>query len=129
MMNQLRFKTSLLGSSLCDYSDAYILVKRTIAVAKETAAAAPNNGNKKVIFKNCAPFAACISRINNTQVDDAQYIDVIMPIYNLIEYSDNYSKKSGILWQSCRDKPVVNNNGAIVDFTADNAVTNSFNIK
>ena len=52
-----------------------------------------------------------------------------MPIYNLIEYSDNYSKKSGILWQSCRDKPVVNNNGAIVDFTADNAVTNSFNIK
>ena len=127
-MNQIRFKTSILGSSLCDYSDAYILVKTTITVAKGTAAA-PNNGNKKVIFKNCAPLAACISRINNTQVDDAQYIDVIMPIYNLIEYSDNYSKKSWILWQSCRDKPVLNNNGANVDFTADNSVTNSFNIK
>ena len=79
-----------------------------------------------VIFKNCTD---CISEISNKEIDNAKDIDVIMPIYNLIEYSDNYSKKSGILWQCCRDKPVVNNNGAIVDFAADNAVTNSFNIK
>ena len=73
--NQIRFKTSMLRSSLCDYSDAYILVKGTITVAEVTPAA-PNNGNKNVIFKNCAQFTNCISRINNTQVDDAYDIDV-----------------------------------------------------
>ena len=73
----------MLRSSLWDYTDAYILVKRTIKVAQETAAA-PNNANKKVIFKNYTPFTSCISRINNRQVDDAQYIDLIMPMYNLI---------------------------------------------
>ena len=61
----------------------------TIAVAQATDAAS-NNANKKIIFKNCVPFTSCISRINNTQVDDAQYIDVVMPMYNLIEYSNNY---------------------------------------
>ena len=69
--DQIRFKTSMLRSSLCDYSDANILVKRTITVAQETAAA-PNNDNKKVIFENHVPYTGCISRINNTQVDDAQ---------------------------------------------------------
>ena len=83
--NQIRFKTSILRSSLCGYSNAYILVKGTITVANiAAAAAAANNANKKVIFKNCVPFPSCISRINNTQVDEAQYIDVVMPIYNLI---------------------------------------------
>ena len=83
--NQIRFKTSILRSSLCGYSNAYILVKGTITVANiAAAAAAANNANKKVIFKNCVPFSSCISRINNTQVDEAQYIDVVMPIYNLI---------------------------------------------
>ena len=84
--------------SLCDYSNANMLVKKELTVAKETDAA-PNNADKKIIFKNCAPFTSCISRINNTQVDDAQYTDVVMPLYNLIEYSDNYLKASGILWQ------------------------------
>ena len=60
--------------------------------------AAANNTNKKVIFKNCAPFTNCISKINNTQIDNAEYIDIVMPMYNLIEYSDNYSKTSGSLW-------------------------------
>ena len=86
----------MLRSSLCDYSDAHILVKGNITVnntASEGAAA--NNTNKKVIFKNCAPFAKCISKINNTQIDDAEYIDIVMPMYNLIEYSDNYSKTCG----------------------------------
>ena len=86
---QIIFKTAMLRSSLCDYSDAYILTKGNISVNNTVAA---NNTNKKVIFKNCAPFTKCISKINNTQIDNAQYIDVVMPMYNLIEYSDNYSK-------------------------------------
>ena len=80
------------------------------------------------MFINCAPFPSCISRINNTHVDDAQHIDVVMSMYNLIEYIDNYSKTSGILWQYCRDKPIVHGDRAITDFTADNA-TDLFNIK
>ena len=92
----------MLRSNLCDYSDAYILVKRTIIIAKITDAA-PNNDNKKVIFKNCVPFTNYIGRINNTQVDNAQYIDVVMPMYNLIECRDNYLKTSGILWHYYRD--------------------------
>ena len=90
--------------------------------------AAANNTNKKVIFKNCAPFTDCISKINNTQVDNAKDIDIVMPMYNLIEYSDNYSKTSGSLWQYCKDIPAVNNNGNIVDFNGANA-TDSFNFK
>ena len=97
---QIKFKTAMLRSSLYDYNDAYILVKENIIVNNTAvAAAAANNTNKKVIFKNCAPFTNCISKINNTQIDNAEYIDIVMPMYNLIEYSDNYSKISGSLWQ------------------------------
>ena len=65
----------MLKSSLCDYSDAYILVKGTISANNTAAAgAAVNNDNRKVIFKNCAPFTNCISKINNTQVDNAKDI-------------------------------------------------------
>ena len=93
---QIKFKTSMLRSSLCDYSDAYILAKGNITVNYTAAdGASANNTNKKVIFKNCAPFTSCISKINNTQIDNAEYIDIVMPMYNLIEYSDNYSKTSG----------------------------------
>ena len=60
---------------------------------------------KGVAFKNCAPFTKCISRINNTDIDNAQDIDIVMPMYNLIEYSDNYSKTSGSLWQYYKDDP------------------------
>ena len=95
---KIRFKTAMLRSSLCDYSDAYMLVKGNIAVNNTAGAgAAANNTNKKVIFKNCAPFTDCISKINNTQIDNVEYIDIVMPMYNLIEYSDNYSKISGSL--------------------------------
>ena len=107
---QIRFKTSMLRSSLCDYSDAYILVKGNITVNNTAAdGAAANNTDKKVIFKNCAPFTSCVSKINNAQIDNAQYIDIVMPVYNLIEYSDNYSKTSGSLWQYCKEMPAVNN--------------------
>ena len=71
---------------------------------------------KNVIFKNCALFTDCISKINNTRVDNAKDIDIVMPMYNLIEYSNNYSKTSGSLWQYCKDIPAVNDNGNIVDF-------------
>ena len=126
---QIRFKTTTLRSILCDYSDAYILVKGNISVNYTAAeGAAANNANKKVIFKNCAPFTNCISKINNTQIDNAEYIDIVMPMYNLIEYSDNYSKTSGSLWQYCKDIPAVNNDGDIVIFDGTNN-TDSFKFK
>ena len=81
----------MLRFSLRDYSDAYILVKGNISVHKTGAADVDaNNTNKKVVFKNCAPFTNCISKINNTQVDNAKNIDILMQMYNLIKYSDNY---------------------------------------
>ena len=74
----------MLKSSLCDYSDAYI--KGTISVNNTAAAgAAVNNINRKVIFKNCAPFTNCISEINNRQIDNAKDIDIVMPMYNLVK--------------------------------------------
>ena len=76
----------MLKSSLCDYGDAYILVKGTITVNNTAAADADaNNTNKKVIFKNRAPFTNCMSEINNTQIDNAKDLDIVMPMYNLIE--------------------------------------------
>ena len=83
---------------------------------------------KKEVFKNCAPFTNCISEISNTQVDNAKDIDIVMPMYNLIEYSDNYSKISRSLWQYCKDIPTAENNNAIVNFAEDN-ITNSFNFE
>ena len=129
--SQIKFKTTMLKSSLCDYSDAYILVKGTISVNNSAAAgAAANNTNKKVIFKNCAPFTNCISEINNTQIDDAKDIDIVMPMHDLIEYSDNYAKTTGILWQYCKDMPArnANANDAITEFTEGN-LTDSFKFK
>ena len=116
--SEIKFKTAMLKSSLCDYSDAYILVKGTITVNSTAAADADaNNTNKKVIFKNCAPFTICVSETNNTLIENAKDLDIVMPMYNLIEYSDNYSKTSGILLQYCKDMPAVVNNNAIVNFT------------
>ena len=127
--SQIKFKTTMLKSSLCDYSDAYILVKGTITVNNTAAAgAAANNTNKKVIFKNCAPFTNCISEINNTQIDNAKDIDIVMPMYNLIEYSDNYAKTTGGLWQYCKDIAARNANGEIIIFSEDNT-TDSFKFK
>ena len=109
--SQIKFKTTMLKSSLCDYSDAYILVKRKIKIrgaGADAAARQADERDKGVAFKNCARFTNCISEINNTQVDNAKDIDIVMPMYNLIEYSDNYAKTTGSLWQYFRDKP--NNN-------------------
>ena len=109
--SQIKFKTTMLKSSLCDYSDAYILVKGTITIdgaGADAAARQADERDKGVIFKNCAPFTNCISEINNTQVDNAKDIDIVMHMYKLIEYSNNYAKTSGSLWQYYRDEP--NNN-------------------
>ena len=111
----------MLRSSLCDYSDAYILVSATITVSNTAAAGDPNN-RKSIIIKNCAPYTNCISEINN-----AKAFDIVMSMYNLIEHSDNFSKTSGSLWHFYRDEPFLNNNGAIADFPAN--VNNSASFK
>ena len=96
----------MLKPDLCNYAYAYIKGTITIAGARDDAAARQlDERNKGVIFKNCAPFTKCISRINNADIDNAQDIDIVMPMYNLIEYSDNYSKTSGSLWQYYKDDP------------------------
>ena len=95
--SDIRFKTAMLKFSVCDYSDAYILVKGRIAITGEgadDAARQVDEVDKGVIFKSCAPFINCKSEINNTEIDSAKYIDIVMPMYKLIEYSDNCSKTS-----------------------------------
>ena len=109
--NDIEFKTTILRFNLCNYANVYILVKGTItitAAGDNDAAKSLGERNKGVIFKNCAPFTKCISRINNTDIDNAQDIDIVMPMYNLIDYSSNYSKTSGNLLQYCKVDP--NNN-------------------
>ena len=103
---QIKFETPMLRSSLRDYADSYILVKGN-AIVNNTAAegVAAHNAAKKVILKNCAPFTKCISKINKAEINNAEYIDIVMPLYNLIEYIDNYSKTSGSLWQYGKETP------------------------
>ena len=98
----------MLKSSLCDYSDAYILVKgkMTITGARDDAAAIQaDERDKGVAFKNCAQFTNWKSEINNSQIDNAKDIDIVMSMYNLIKYSDNYAKRSGSLWQYYSNEP------------------------
>ena len=109
--SDIKFKTTMLKSSLCDYADAYILVKGTIRITgagDDAAARRANERNKGVLLQNCPPFTKFTSKINNTEIDNSQDIDIVMPTYNLIEYSDNYSKTSESLWQYYKDEP--NNN-------------------
>ena len=92
---------------MCDYSEAYILVSGTIRITGAGAdhvATQVDERNKGVTFKNCAPFTNCISEINNTQIDNVKYTDVVLPLYDLIEYSNNYSKTLGSLSQYYRDE-------------------------
>ena len=92
--------------SLCDYSDAYILITGNIAVKRRNAADTDDialNAATQATFKNCTPFKDCRTEINDTFVDYADFINIAMPMYNLIEYSDNYSDTSGSLWSFKRD--------------------------
>ena len=122
---EIRIKTSMLRSDLCDFSDAYIVVKENITVTKKTFTAdgidAPNNttanvtatntannnafGDKKLVFKNNAPFTNCISKINDVKTDNAEDLDAVMPMYNLLEYSKNYKKTTGSLLNYHKDEP------------------------
>ena len=104
--SHIKFKNSMLRSSLCDYSDAYILVSATITVPNTVAVGSAANNRKYTINKNCTPFSNCITEINNTQIDNAKTIDKTILMYNLIEYSDNYSKTSGSLWHYFRNEPL-----------------------
>ena len=106
--NPIKFLTNSLKSSFCDYSDAYMLVTGDIT-------ATPNNAATQVRFKNCAPFQKCRTEINETFVDETDFINIAMPMYNLIEYSDSYSDTSGSLWNFKRDEKVNN-----ADVTNDN---------
>ena len=122
---EIRIKTSMLRSDLCDYSDVYIVVKGTITVDKKTftaddseapnitaanatAANTANNnafGERNSVFKNNPPFINCISKINGVKIDNAEDLDVVMPMSNLIEYSKNKRKTTGSLWNYYRDEP------------------------
>ena len=100
----------------------YIHVKGIILIPKKKAAADANldNRNKKVIFKDCAPFLNCISEVNNTEIVETHDVDLVRPMYNLIEWGDIYSKISESLWQYYRDEPALRATGNIVEFPADN---------
>ena len=93
----IKFNTEVIKPNLCDYSDAYILVTGDIKVADVAA-------NTNVAFKNCAPFTRCVTHINDEHVETAENLDKIMPMYNLLEYSDNYADSSGSLHQFKRDE-------------------------
>ena len=97
--SQVKFKASILRSGLCDYSDGDILVKGTITVSRVAAPAPADNARKEVVIKKYAPFTDSTSERDNTQIDNAQETDIVMPMYNLIVYSKNISKTSGSLWQ------------------------------
>ena len=122
---EIRIKASMLRSDLCDYSDEYIVVKGNIIVNKKRFTAddieEPNNtaanvtatntangnsfGEKKLVLKNNAPFINCVLKINGVKIDNAEDLDVVMSMYNLLEYSKNYRKTTGSLWNYYEDEP------------------------
>ena len=110
----IKFETKIIKSNLCDYSDTYILVTGDIT-------AIGGNANTKVVFKNCAPFTKCVTHINDQHVDNADDLDIVMPIYNLNEYSNNYSDTSGSLWQFKRYEQNMNNKNPVNVNTADSS--------
>ena len=106
--SDIRFKSTMLKSSLCDYSDAYVLVKTRITITGErNDAAVRQAGEKKkgVILKNFAPFINCKGEIDNTEIGNAKDIDKVITMYNLTECNDNYLKTSASLWQYYKDEP------------------------
>ena len=124
--NEIKFLTSSLESSLCDYSDAYILVTGNITVTRTIAAAAaggnvqrkqPLNAATQVVFKDLAPFEDCRREINDTFVDYVNFLIITMPMYNLIEHNDNYSDTSGSFWDFKRDE--IDNNSPSFKYKAD----------
>ena len=116
----IKYDTRVLKPNLCDYAEAYILVDGTIRAGD-----APNA--TRLALKNCAPFTKCNLEINDEHVDTAENLDIVMPLYNLIEYSDNYQNSSVTLYQYKRDEPPEDN--AVADLTADNSDSFKYKIK
>ena len=121
----------MLRSELCDFSDAYIVVKGDITLTKTNGRGIIDIRNRFLAFKNNAPLTNCILKINNVLIDNAEDLDIVMPMYNLLEYSKNYRKTTGSLWNYYRDEP--NNpplvgNPPTVNYSAD-PVTNSKSFK
>ena len=121
----IRFKTSMLRSDLCDFSDAYIVVKGDITLTKTNGRGIIDIRNRFLAFKNNAPFTNCISKINNVLIDNAEDLDIVMPMYNLLEYSKSYSKTTWSLWNYYKDEP---NNPPPNNYNAD-PITNSASFK
>ena len=115
----IKYDTRVLKPNLCDYAEAYILIDGTIR-------AAAANANTRLTLKNCAPFTKFNLEINDEHVDTAENLDITMPMYNLIEYSDNYQDTSATLYQYKRDEPPEAN--AIADLTVDNSSSFKYKI-
>ena len=107
---EIRIKTSMLRSDLCDFSDAYIVVEGDITLEGDNDA---NKRNKNLAFKNNAPFINCISKINGVKIDNAEDLDIAMRMYNLLEYSKNYRKTAASLWNYHRDEPLSPNSESL----------------
>ena len=114
----IKYETRVLKPNLCDYAEAYILVDGTIR-------GTGGDNNTTLALKNCTPFTKCNSEINDEHIDTAENLDIVMPMYNLREYSDNYQDSSATLYQYKRDEPPEAN--AIDDLTVNNS--NSFKYK
>ena len=112
----IKFETKVIKPNLCDYSDAYILVTRDMKVDDVTA-------NTNVEFKNCAPFTRCSTHINDEHVETAENLDIIMPMYNLIEYSDKFADSSGSLHQFKRDESPINDDENPLNVALDNSAS------
>ena len=116
----IKFETKVIKPNLCDYSDAYYLMVgdiKVVGVAADTNAA----------FRNYSPFTRCVTHINDEHVETSENLDIIMPMYNLIEYSDNYADSSGSLYQFKRDESPMNDAGNTLSVALDNST--SFNTK
>ena len=123
---QITSKTSMIRSDLCDFSDPYIVVKGTITLTKTNCRNFTDLRNRFLAFKNNAPFTNCISKINNVLIDNAEDLDIVMSMYNLLQCSKNYRKTTGSLWNYYRDEPnnpplnpSVGNNPPPVNYNAD----------
>ena len=115
-----KYDTRALKPNLCDYAEAYILVDGTIRVDNAV-------NDTRLALKNCAPFTKCNLEINDEHVNTAENLDIVMPMYNLIEYSDNYQDSSATLYQYKRDEPPENN--AVDNLTAINSSSFKYKIK
>ena len=115
----IKYDTRILKPNLCDYAGAYILVNGTIR-------GTGGNNNIRLVLKNCAPFTKCNLEINDEHVDTAENLDIVMPMYDLIEYSDNYQDSSAALYQYKQDEPPEDD--AIADLTANNSSSFKYRI-